>query len=242
MGDFTPEEIMADALADLRAAGFRPVPVTPAYHWAPAQRDGENWVVRFPRHGPGEGECRIETPEMAETLAGMLNRAFGLGVSSNYQVRWEELRRRVGAELAGAQAHSDSGPGAWRAAALEDGLAKVLDVMGEIENDPGFGPAEPAAHPGGPGPPGRPGGHGLPGQLPARDQARPDAARPAPAQPGPPAPSQSAQSLDYPARGPGQAAPAAPGAERARRPGTAATGPALTGAQRRVAPRGGAGQ
>jgi hypothetical protein len=61
---------MADAVAGLQAAGFGAV--TPAYRWSAAERDGEHWVVRFPRDGEGLGVCRIETRQMAETLAAML--------------------------------------------------------------------------------------------------------------------------------------------------------------------------
>ncbi len=177
MSEFTPDQIMADAVAGLEAAGFRPV--TPAYRWAAAQRGGENWVVQFPRHGPGEGVCRIETPEMAETLAGMLNRAFGLGAGSNYHARWDELRRRVRAELDQAEMHSDFGPGNY-GPQPSDALGRVLEVMGEIESLPAIDPrgsvlaqlldpAEPATHPGGPGPPRQPGRPGLHGHLPARE-------------------------------------------------------------------------
>jgi hypothetical protein len=88
---------MADAVAGLQAAGFGAV--TPAYRWSAAERDGEHWVVRFPRDGEGLGVCRIETRQMAETLAAMLIDAFSLGAASNYQAKWDGLRRWVSAEM-----------------------------------------------------------------------------------------------------------------------------------------------
>jgi hypothetical protein len=168
---------MADAIAGLEAAGWRPV--VPAYRWCAAQDRGEQWVVRFPAQGPGEGVCRAETKEMAETVAGMLNEAFSLGAHDDYRAKWDELRNRVSAELddaemGEAEMSSECGPGNY------DTLEMVLGFMDEAERRPAshpqgpvlaqlIYPAEPATHPGGPGPPRQPKGPGLRGNPPARE-------------------------------------------------------------------------
>src|SRR5262249_21380434 len=86
------------------------------------------WVVEYPRGRRGRGICRIETQQMAENLAGMLNHAFSLGAGTN-QARWDELRGRVMEENEGADPISGD-------------LGWVLRAMDEIEGAPPGGPRD----------------------------------------------------------------------------------------------------
>jgi hypothetical protein len=121
--------------------------------------------------------CRIETKEMAETLAGMLNHAFSLGAANNYQAKWDQLRQQIHGDLDDELSADDAVP---TVKAITAGTFDfVLARMDEIEGAPSaafavsaalLDPAEPGIHPGGPGPPRQPGGPDPSGQLPGRDK------------------------------------------------------------------------